>query len=207
MSQFNSTIDDLHLLELYLNGRAFTWTNEQVDPTMTRIDRFFATTQWHGLFPSADLLSLCTMTSDHCPIIMQGRSQFRFFKGFRFESFWTKLVDFKEVVQRAWSSDVNSEDAILRLHVKMSRTAKALSTWRHKTVGNVKIRLAIIQIILTLLEKAQESRQLSNDELEFRRRLKSKFLALFPFKKKLRDNTPDIYGCVWETLTRNSFTW
>jgi hypothetical protein len=112
MSHFNSTIDDLHLLELDLNGRAFIWTNEQVDPTMTRIDRFFATTQWHGLFPTADLLSLCTMTSDYCPIIMQGHSPFCFYKGFRFESFWTKLDGFKEVVQRAWTTGVNSTDAI-----------------------------------------------------------------------------------------------
>jgi hypothetical protein len=66
--------------------------------------------------------------------------------------------DFKEVVNRAWSTDINSEDAILRLHVKMSRTAKALSMWRRKTVGSVKIRLTIIQITLTHLEKAQENR-------------------------------------------------
>jgi hypothetical protein len=84
MSQFNKTIDDLQLLELDLNGRAFTWSNEQNEPTMTRIDRFLATTKWHQLFPSADLQAIGTMTSDHCPLIMQGRSSFPFFRGFRF---------------------------------------------------------------------------------------------------------------------------
>jgi exonuclease III len=72
MRQFNSTIDDLHLLELDLTDRAFTWSNEQANPTMTRIDIFFATTEWHDLYPAADLLSMCTMTSDHCPLLMQG---------------------------------------------------------------------------------------------------------------------------------------
>jgi hypothetical protein len=66
------------------------------------------------------------MTSDHCPLVMQGCSDFGFYRGFRFEAFWTKNYGFNEVVQQAWSSSVSSSDAILRLHVKMTRTTKAL---------------------------------------------------------------------------------
>jgi hypothetical protein len=73
---------------------------------------------------------------------------------------------------------VNSSDAILRLHVKMVRTTRALKAWRRRTVGNIKVQLAIIQIVLTMLEKAQENRRLSRDELDFRRRLKIKILGL-----------------------------
>jgi hypothetical protein len=203
MSQFNSTIDDLRLLELDLNGRAFIWTNEQDDPTMTRIDRFFATTQWHGLFPTADLLSICTMTSDHCQLIMQGCSPFCFYKGFRFESFWTKLDGFKEVVQRGWTTGVNSTDAILRLHVKMIRTTKSLSAWRRKTIGSVKVLLAIIQIILTHLEKAQENRQLSIDELEFRRRLKIKIPGIVSIQKAIaRQHSRQIWMYMGDANTK-----
>jgi hypothetical protein len=178
MRQFNSTIDDLHLLELDLTDRAFTWSNEQVDPTMTRIDRFFATTEWHDLYPSADLHSMCTMTSDHCPLLMQGHSSVTFYRGFRFKSFWPQIEGFNEVVHQAWNSTVNTDDAILRLHVKMTRSAKALLAWRRNTVGNFKVQMAIIQITLTLLEKAQEIRQLSFEELEFRRTLKIKILDI-----------------------------
>jgi exonuclease III len=113
MRQFNNTIDDLHLLELDLTDRAFTWSNEQVDPTMTRIDRFFATTEWHDLYPSADLHSMCTMTSDHCPLLMQGHSSVTFYRGFRFESFWPQIEGFNEVVHQAWNSTINTDDAIL----------------------------------------------------------------------------------------------
>lgn len=66
------------------------------------------------------------------------------------QSFWPQIEGFKEVVNQAWNSAVNSDDAILRLHVKMSRTAKALLAWRRNTVGNFKVQMAIIQIILTL---------------------------------------------------------
>jgi exonuclease III len=113
MRQFNNTIDDLQLLELDLTYKAFTWPNEQEDPTMTRIDRFLATTEWHDLYPSADLHSICTMTSDHCPFIMRGHSSVTFYRGFRFESFWPQVEGFNEVVHQAWNSTVNSADAIL----------------------------------------------------------------------------------------------
>jgi hypothetical protein len=178
MRQFNNTIDDLHLLELELTDRAFTWSNEQMSPTMTRIDRFFATTEWHDLFPSADIHSMCTMTSDHCPLLLQSHSSGTFYQGFRFESFWPQIEGFNEVVHQAWNSTVNTDDAILRLHVRMARTAKALMAWRRNTVGNFKVKMAIIQITLTLLDKAQENRQLSSEELDFRRTLKSKILDI-----------------------------
>jgi hypothetical protein len=60
----------------------------------------------------------------------------------------------------------------------MTRSAKALLAWRRNTVGNFKVQMAIIQIILTVLEKAQEIRQLSSEELEFRRTLKIKILDI-----------------------------
>jgi hypothetical protein len=178
MRQFNHTIDYLKLLELDLNGKLYTWSNKQDDPTMTRIDRFLATTEWHDMFPQAGLQAIGTMTSDHCPLVMQGCSDFSFYMGFRFEAFWIKIDGFNEVVQQACTSSVSSSDAILRLHVKMSRTAKALKIWSRKTVGNFKVQLAIIQTVLILLQKAQESRQLSRDELEFRRSLKMKILRI-----------------------------
>jgi exonuclease III len=87
MRLFNNSIDSLQLMELDLHGRLFTWSNEQNDPTMSRIDRFLATTEWHDLYPTADLQAFCTLTSDHCPLIMQGYSSYDFYKGFRFESF------------------------------------------------------------------------------------------------------------------------
>jgi hypothetical protein len=38
MASFKAAIDQLHLKEIKLNGRRFTWTNEQDNPTLTRID-------------------------------------------------------------------------------------------------------------------------------------------------------------------------
>lgn len=153
MRQFNQTIDALQLLELDLIGKNFTWSNEQDNPTMSRIDRFFATIDWHDLSPSSNLQAIGTMISDHCALLMQVHSSCSFYKEFRFKSFWTDIDGFKEVVQQAWTSRVNSIDDILRLHVKMVCMTKALKVWRRHMVGNIKVQLTIIHIALTLLEK------------------------------------------------------
>ena len=41
MGSFRATIDDLHPKEISLNGRRYTWSNGQDNPTLTRFDRFF----------------------------------------------------------------------------------------------------------------------------------------------------------------------
>jgi len=43
MGSFKSALDNMSLKEIRLNGRRFTWTNEQDNPTMSRIDRVFCT--------------------------------------------------------------------------------------------------------------------------------------------------------------------
>jgi hypothetical protein len=88
-----------------------------------------ATTEWHELYRATNLQAMCTMSSDHCPLLMQGHSSCNFYKGFHFESYWVHTDGFKDVVQQAWTATINSSDVILRLHVKMVRTAKALKAW------------------------------------------------------------------------------
>jgi hypothetical protein len=87
--------------------------------------------------------------------------------------------------------------------VKMIRTAKALKIWRQKRVGNIKVQMAIIQIVLTLLEKAQESRQLSSDELFFHRQLKIKMLGLAAIQKtRARQHSRQTWMRLGEANTR-----
>ena len=70
MGSFNKTIDDLHLKEIRLNGRRFTWSNGQNNPTLTRIDRVFCTPNWELLFPTCYLHSFPSLMSDHTPLLL-----------------------------------------------------------------------------------------------------------------------------------------
>jgi hypothetical protein len=44
-------LDDLELYELHLQGRLYTWSNEQVHPTLSHIDQACTCLQWLDHFP------------------------------------------------------------------------------------------------------------------------------------------------------------
>jgi hypothetical protein len=83
-----------------------------------------------------------------------------------------------ETVKEVWDRPIDTQDAILRLHVKLLRTAKALKLWRRKNFSDWKVRWAIVNITLANLEKAQEARPLTQEEMSFKRYLKSKALGI-----------------------------
>ena len=67
---FKAVIDDLSLKEIGLNGRHFTWSNKQDNPTLTRTDRLFCTTDWELTFPTCFLHSLPSLMSDHTHLLL-----------------------------------------------------------------------------------------------------------------------------------------
>jgi hypothetical protein len=113
MGHFKSVIDELELRELPLQGRKYTWTsvpNSQGNSTMTRIDRVLCPTSWEELFPTVHLHAWASTILDHCPLILQGDTLARIFKGFRFEAYWLKLPGFQEVVKEAWEKPIQATE-------------------------------------------------------------------------------------------------
>lgn len=78
---------------------------------------------------------------------------------------------------------MDTQDAILRLHVNLLRTARALRKWRRSSLGGWKLTWAILNIVLTNLEKAQEERVLTPEEMEFKKYLKIKALGIAAMQK------------------------
>jgi hypothetical protein len=178
MTRFKDMLDEAQLMEVDLRGRAYTWSNEQNDPTFTRIDHVFGSPEWHLLFPNINLQALSTLESDHAPLLLTGDVARQNYSGFCFESFWVNMSAFYDTVKAAWAQPVNSQDPILRMHVKLLRTAKALKLWRRQTLGNLPLRLEIAKQLLLIMDVEQEKRTLSQDELVFRRYLKAKIMNL-----------------------------
>ena len=74
LNNFKYTIDNLGLAPIDLQGKRFTWCNDQQTPTMTKIDHMFASTEWLEIFPRTDLQALASLGSDHCPLFLQWMS-------------------------------------------------------------------------------------------------------------------------------------
>jgi len=65
----------------------------------------------------------------------------------------------------------------------MARLAKSIKRWRREKIGDTKLQLAIIKEVLLQLEMAQESRTLTDQELDLRRRLKIRSTGLAAIEK------------------------
>jgi hypothetical protein len=191
MQHFKQALDETQLMELDLHGRKFTWSNEHDDPTFTLIDRVFGTLEWHFLFPNSDLQAFSTMGSDHTPLILTGDVARQNYFGFRFESYWINMTGFMETVQEVWQQPVNTQDVILRMHVKLIRTAKALKLWRRQHLGNLPLRLAMVNELLLLMDRTQEYRVPTPEELEFHGYLKAKSIGLATIQRLEPASTQD----------------
>jgi hypothetical protein len=60
---------------------------------------------------------------------------------------------------------------------------EALKRWEKTCIGNIKNKLSIAKETIWLLDQAQERMSLSNEEVEFRRRIKYIYLGLLAIEK------------------------
>jgi hypothetical protein len=179
LRRFRRWIEELELKEIPLIGRRYTWSNQRQAPTLVKLDHVFCTSSWEEMFPASTLFSKASEDSDHCPLILklkeeEGKARRRF----HFESFWTKMPGFHEVVANSWNQPLHNCGHLERISLKLKRLTRALQSWGHKTVGNFKYRLGLAREILHRLEMAQDSRVLSPDELWLLRKLKHQCLVL-----------------------------
>ena len=129
MGRFRRLINDLELSELPLLGRKYTWSNQQDSPTLVRLDRVLCSAHWEQMFPNCLLQSCATDGSDHCPLLLgmndvqPGRARFHF------ETFWTKLDGFHDVVAAAWASEPVSHCPFDTLARKFRATVRSLQSW------------------------------------------------------------------------------
>lgn len=175
----------MELAELHLNGRLFTWSNERLHPTLERIDRAFAVTDWIHEFPNHHLSCLSTDCSDHAPLSLKLNNSAATKPRFRFKEFWPKLDGFIDVVREAWVCPLPNADACRVLDCKLRNTAKALKAWSSQSVGSIRLQMIMARKIIKELDAAQDFRQLSAGEMELRSELKCSTLGLASLSRSI----------------------
>lgn len=185
MRRFRGLIEDLALKEIPLHGRKFTWSNHQETPVLVKLDRVLCSVDWELLFPNVLLQSAASQDSDHCPLLLGLRDNKSGKRRFHFESFWTKLDGFQEVVHSGWNAVIPVPCPFKTVELKLKETAKRLQAWSEKKVGHVHSQLALTKEVLHRLEMAQDIRVLSQAELWLKNRLKKQALLLSSLKRTM----------------------
>jgi hypothetical protein len=142
LGMFRRCLNDLELKESTLLGRRFTWSNERGQPTLVKLDRWFASLEWDELYPAASLTALSSSLSDHCPILMSTAVLSQVGRRFRFERFWLKLDGFLDTVKDLWEnagvSSVLPANPLLRLAHKLRHTSRGLKSWSRRKSGSIR---------------------------------------------------------------------
>ena len=141
------------------------------------LDRVLCTPDWEELHGECHLRCLASVVSDHSPLLLDCKPVPPGHRRFHFEEFWTRLDGFHDTVADAWHS-THCSDPFRRLMQRMQITARKLTSWSMRTVGNVRLKLAISRELLLRLDTAQESRPLSPHEDWLRRQIKASYLGL-----------------------------
>jgi exonuclease III len=103
--KFNDCIADLALREIRRGGARYTWTNKQLNPVRSVLDRMLVSTDWEMLFPLCTLTGPTIIGSDHAPLILDsGEDARRRSPRFYFEKGWLERADFGDLVTTKWHS-------------------------------------------------------------------------------------------------------
>ena len=185
MGSFREFVNSHDLKELYMHGRTYTWSNGRDIPTMTCIDRALVSVDWDLGFPNALLQALSSSVSDHVPLHLATNAVHKPKWRFRFELFWLRVDGFEDAVKQGWTSSDSITDPFKWLDALYRNLAVFLQSWGQRKVGNVKLQIAVANIVIHRFELAQERRHLNPGELWLLRTLKVHVLGLSSFERTI----------------------
>ena len=90
-----------------------------------------------------------------------------------------------EAIQEAWVCDDSITDPFKRLDALLRNTVAFLQAWGQRKVGNIKLQMAVANYVILRLERAQESRLLTLEELWLQRSLKLAVLGLASLERTI----------------------
>ncbi|WVZ93660.1 LOW QUALITY PROTEIN: hypothetical protein U9M48_039625 [Paspalum notatum var. saurae] len=167
MGRVRDTLNVCDLREISLQNRKYTWSNERRNPTLDLTD-FFA--MRNGSLPS--LLTAFMHSRPHFQIIAPYSYQITPDQDVHAPS------SFKEVVTGAWNAPSAHSEPFHKLYFKLQGTAQALRDWSKKHFSDTKLLLHMALEVILRLDLAQENRQLSQEQILLRARLKKRVLGL-----------------------------
>lgn len=177
---FNDAIGHLGLIELPLKGRAYTWSNMQLDPLLEQLDWFFTSTNWTLDYPNTEVLPLAKITSDHIPCKVAISTRIPRSNIFCFENFWAEHDCFLTMVQESWLSSTGRTDSTRLISSKFKLKAD-LRKWS-RNLSNLKLLIENCSTIIGFLDALEDVRLLYNLEANLRRMIKMQLQRLLHYK-------------------------
>jgi len=129
-SLFNSLIGFYELKEIVMTGGLFTWSNNQEDPTLEKLDRVLVSKDWEEMFPTVMVKKLPREISDHNPLVISsGLQKPKIPIQFKFELSWLHNPDILEAVEKIWSKPCNTRTSLDKIQHKLKLIKQYFKGW------------------------------------------------------------------------------
>jgi hypothetical protein len=129
MDAFNDMIDEAELRELNRGGSRYTWTNKQLHPIQSVLDRVFVNNSWEDMFPLVRVQAMVRIGSDHNPLLVNsGPPERKPPHYFRFEPYWILHEDFTPWVLSKCPQR-HKQRCLDHWHVVSSKLRRAMKGW------------------------------------------------------------------------------
>ena len=93
------------IMDVGFNGPKFTWRGMRNGQMVeVRLDRALMNEKWQSLWPNTLAVIGTCVGSDHCPVVVKCKlhGDERSKRLLRFEAFWTKEGECKDIVEEDW---------------------------------------------------------------------------------------------------------
>ena len=152
---FNAIIEQAGLRELPLNGRQYTWANNQEDPTYEKLDRVLMCPAWEEKYPLAILQAFAREISDHTPLFLDTGETHTIRYTFRYENAWFLREGFKELTYKTWSKRYRG-DVLDRWQLRMRELRRKTKGWnKNMDAWYKKIKIEIIKELDDIDKRAE----------------------------------------------------
>jgi hypothetical protein len=134
MESFQSTLNDCRLLDLGYRRQKFTWNNgrDGVDFIKERLDRVVANEEWCAIFPKVDICVEEEMSSDHCPIFVTLKEDWKRRRRlcFRHEARWVQEDEYTKIIKKVWVKKPECIDPWASIGGRLGGCKKELQKWQ-----------------------------------------------------------------------------
>lgn len=179
MDLFNSLISELQLCDVPLKNRRYTWTSKRPDPSFSKIDRVFMTTDWSLCFPVITLTALEMVVSDHVPLLLTCKQRQTKATPYRLEKFWFKYPEVRNKVRDIWQqTDMNRRLQCKEFDEKIKRLHHELRAWHKLNFGKMEEQLVHCKNAISFFDKIEERRLLDERERSLRTKIREKAFEL-----------------------------
>lgn len=179
MDLFNDYVRNAGLVDIPMTNRRYTWSNKRPQPTFSKIDRCFTSTQCQLHFPIICLEALEMVVSDHVPLLLTCRNRATVPQQKKLEVFWLKYEVPKQMVQQLWGATSAQPQGRLQGFTKKTEVLhKALSLWHQKEFQNMHSQLTLCKKAVLFFDRIEERRMLEPHEFQMRCKIKERAFQL-----------------------------